>query len=180
VVSKPETGSTEEGTCVLKRWELAIDGLAAGSEGSGLRSVEKKVLSSDHGRLGERLVLLGETPWVPRDQAGPPDVTELQHQHDDTLEANASSTVGRATPFEAIEVVDHRLRVNLGLPHLLFEEDRIVDTLTPRKDLLTTNKDIVGVGQLRVLRIRHSIEGPGTGGELVYWDQIRRGGHGDS
>ena len=91
--------------------------------------MKKEVLSGDHGRLSERLALLGEAPRVPRNQAGPSNVTEFQHQHHNTLETNTSSTVGRAAPLEAVEIVGHRLGVDLSLPHLLLKEDGVVDTL---------------------------------------------------
>ena len=47
---------------------------------------------------------------VPRNQAGPSDVAELQHKHDDTLETNTSA-VGRAAPLETVQVVGHCLGV---------------------------------------------------------------------
>jgi len=48
-----------------------------------------------------------------------------------------------------------------------------VDTLTTRKDLFITDGDVVGVGKLRVLRIRHGVEGASTRGESVCWNWIR-------
>ena len=136
----------EVATYVLERRELVVDAFVFGSEGCRLRPVEKKVLSNNHGRLSERLVLLGEASWVPRNQASPSDTTQFQHQHDDALVTNASSTVGRTAPLETIKVVGHRLGDDLGLPHPLFEEDGVVDTLTAGKDLLASDEDIVGVG----------------------------------
>ena len=38
--------------------------------------------------------------------------------------------------------------VDLDLPHLLLEEDGVVDVLTTGRDLLASDEDIVGVGQL--------------------------------
>ena len=131
---------------------------ARGEEGSGQQpwSSEREVGLS-----------AGETSWVLRNQAAPSDVTELQHQHEDTLETNASSTVGRTTPLETIKVVNHRLGIDLGLPHLLLEEDDVVDTLTAGKDLFASDEDIVGIGQLGVLRIGYSIEGGWRGTYLL-------------
>ena len=136
--------------------------------------MEKKVLGSNHGRLSERVVLLREAPWIPRNQTCPSDVTKLQHQHDNTLQTNASSTVGRTSPLETIKVVCHGLGVDLGLLHLLFKEDGVVDTLATGKNLLTADEDIVGVGQLGVLRIRHGVERASTSREFVYWKRIRK------
>jgi len=132
-------------------------------------------LNSDHGRFGKGLVLLRETPWVPGDQAGPSDVTELQHQHDDALETNTSSTVGRATPLETVEIIGHRFGVDIRFPHPLLEEDGVVNALTTGQHFLTANEDIVRIGELRVLRIGHGVEGTGTGRELVCWDWVRVG-----
>ena len=128
--------------------------------------MEKKVLGSNHGHLSKRLVLLKETSQVPRNQAAPSDVTEFQYQHDNALKIDASSTVGRTTPLETVEVVGHCLRVNLSLPHLLLKEDGIVDMWTARKDL-ASDEDIVGVGQLGVLQTMHGVEGASTDGEPI-------------
>ena len=129
--------------------------------------MEKEILGSDLSRRGQRLILLREAPRIPWNQASPSNVTEFQHQHDDTLETNTSSTVGRGAPLEAIEVVGHRLRVNISFPHLLLQKDGIVDTLAAGKNLLTTNEDIIGIGQERVFWIGHGVEGTSTGGEFV-------------
>ena len=56
--------------------------------------------------------------------------------------------------------------VDLDLPHPLLEEDGVVDVLTTGKDLLASDEDIVGVGQLRVLRIRHGVKGRALAGNL--------------
>ena len=136
----------KKATDVFERWEFTVDGLVAVSEGSRLGSMEEKVLSGDHGRLSKRLALLREAPRVPRDQAGPSNVAELQHQHDNTLEANTSPTVRRGAPLETVQIVCHRVGVDLGLPHLLLEEDSIVNALTTGKDLLTANENVVRVG----------------------------------
>ena len=47
-------------------------------------------------------------------QAGPSDVAELQHKHDDEIETNAS-TVRRVAPLETVGVVGHCLGVDLDL-----------------------------------------------------------------
>ena len=151
----------EAGAYVLERREHTIDTLVFGSECYRLRSVEKEILS-------ERLVLLGEAPRVPRNQAAPSDVTKPQHQRDHTLETNASFTTRGTTRLEAGKVVSHCLGVDLGLPHLL-EEDDVMDTLTVRKDLLALDEDIIGVEQLGVHRIGHGVEGASAGWELVHW-----------
>ena len=78
---------------ILEWRELTIDELIPDSEGYGLWSVEKKILSGNHSCLSERFVLLGEAPQVPRNQAGLSDIAKLQHQHDRMLETNASSTM---------------------------------------------------------------------------------------
>ena len=159
--------SIEVATYVLERRKLVVDAFVFGSEGRRLRPVEKKVLGSNHGRLSERLVLLGETSRVPRNQAAPSDVTGFQHQHDNALETD-TSTVRRTTPLETVEVVGHRLGINLGLPHLLFEEDGVVNMLSAGKDLFASDEDIVRVGQLGVFWIGHSVERASAGGELIY------------
>ena len=76
---------------ILEWWEFTIDELVPGSKGCELWSMEKKILSSNHSCLSERLVLLGEAPWVPRNQAALLDITKLQHQHNHTLKTKASS-----------------------------------------------------------------------------------------
>ena len=57
--------------------------------------MEKKILSGNHSCLSERLVFLGEAPWVPRNQAALLEITKLQHQHDCMLETNTSTRWGQ-------------------------------------------------------------------------------------
>ena len=78
---------------ILEWQELTINELIPDSEGYGLWSMEKKILSSNHSCLSKRLVLLGEAPQVPRNQAALSDIAKLQHQHNCMLETNASSTM---------------------------------------------------------------------------------------
>ena len=78
---------------ILKWQELAIDELIPDSEGCGLWSVGKKILSGNRSCLSERFVFLGEAPWVPRNRAGLSDIAKLQHQHDRKLKTNASFTM---------------------------------------------------------------------------------------
>lgn len=129
--------------------------------------MEEEVLSRNQRCLGKRPVLLRETPRVPGNQTSPPNITELQHQHDDAFKANASSTMRWAAPLKAIEVIGHRLRVDLGLPHLLFEEDSVVDTLAAGENLLATDEDVIRVGEKGVFRIGHGVERTSVGRELI-------------
>ena len=78
---------------ILEWQELTINELIPDSEGYGLWSMEKKILSGNRSCLSKRFVLLGEAPRVPRNQAGLSDIAKLQHQHDHTLKTNASSTM---------------------------------------------------------------------------------------
>ena len=61
-------------------------------------------------------------------------------------------------PFDSLE---------LDLPHLFLEEEGVVDALTAGKNLLATDEDMLGVGQLGVFRIEHGVEGASVGGERI-------------
>ena len=66
-------------TYALERQELAINGLVSGDEGCRLLSMEKMVLSGNHGCLSKMLAPLGEAFLVPRNKTAPSDVTKLLH-----------------------------------------------------------------------------------------------------
>ena len=66
------------------------------------------------------IVLIWEAFGVSWEEGCPSNITELQKQHHDPLESNSPTSVRRASPSKAVDVVDHTLRVYVVLLQALF------------------------------------------------------------
>ena len=125
---------------------------------------QSHVVVDMYSRSGQRI---REAPRVPREQARIPQVAQLQEQHDESLEPDASARVRGHAPPEGVGVVLHLGGVDAGGFDALLDLLRRVETLAAGEDLLATQEDVEGVGQFRVLGIGHRVEGAHFGGELV-------------
>jgi hypothetical protein len=104
--------------------------------------MEHHLLRCRHARLSGVLAMHSEALWVAREQTRPADVAELEEEHDDTLKPNTATTVWRASPPEAVDVLHHRIRLDACFFHAFLQHRRIVHTLTTREDLLAADEDI--------------------------------------
>jgi hypothetical protein len=69
---------------------------------------------------------------------------------------NAASAMWRDSHLECIEVAFHGRGIYPMFTHPLFEEDSIVDTLRPRKDLLSSHHKVIRVGVTLDVRLFNS------------------------
>jgi hypothetical protein len=69
-------------------------------------------------------------------------VSQFQHQHQETLHTDTDTPVRRRSPFESAHVVLHVLGVHLQIFHALREHGRIVDTLATGDNLLSAKEDV--------------------------------------
>lgn len=83
----------------------------------------------------------------PREQASATNVVKLQEEHDDSLKADATTSVGWRTEAESIDIGLHIVRVDADATHAIFEHCRVVKTLGTRQNLLSTHEEVVRVGQ---------------------------------
>jgi hypothetical protein len=94
-------------------------------------------------RQHSRLEPLG-VPW---EEGSTSNVVQLQEKHEHSLEADASTSMGRASHTESIDIALHTLWINTLCTHLLAEELRVMDTLCPRKNFLATHEEVIGVSE---------------------------------
>jgi hypothetical protein len=66
---------------------------------------------------------------VPREQRRPPDIVQLQEQHQHAFQANSTSPVRSTTQAEGIHIRFHRVGVDTFGTHFLREEGGIMDSL---------------------------------------------------
>ena len=66
------------------------------------------------------IVLVREAPGVSWEEGCPSNIAELQKQHHDPLEPNPPTSVRRASPSKAVDIVDHTRRVYPILLQTLF------------------------------------------------------------
>lgn len=95
----------------------------------------------------QRIDLRLQTFRVPREERRPADVVELQEQHEDTFQADASSTVRSTAHAESVNVGLHAVGVDTLVAHLLAEQSRVVNTLSAGKDFFASHEEVVGVGK---------------------------------
>ena len=96
----------------------------------------------------EQRVYLGlQSLGVSGEERCPPNVVQLQEQHQHTLETDTASAMRRASELERVQVVAHRRGVDALAAHALFQQLRVVDTLGPREDFLASHKEIIRVGE---------------------------------
>ena len=65
---------------------------------------------------------LWERPGISREERGATNLSEIEVQHHEAFEADATTSMWRCTEFETFEVVGHLLRVDLGIPNPLFQQ----------------------------------------------------------
>eukprot|EP00965_Chrysotila_dentata_P072174 2385434-Pleurochrysis_carterae.AAC.3 len=101
------------------------------------------------------------------------DVVEVEEEHDDALEADATSGVREGAVLERVDVVLDGSQVDAE-PRAVFEEHlRVVDPLRAGRHLLAADEDVVRVGPLLVVGVGHRVEGAEARGELV--DDVKVG-----
>ncbi|KAJ6259481.1 hypothetical protein Dda_5118 [Drechslerella dactyloides] len=117
--------------------------------------------------------LLGQAARISVVQRGVTDVSQVQQQHDDPLEADATAAVWRGALVEALHVVLHHGRLDGVVEHALLQHLRVVDTLTAGQDFLAPQEDIERIGVVGVFGVQHGVERAGGQGELV--DDVKVG-----
>jgi hypothetical protein len=114
---------------------------------------------------------------IPGEQTAHPDVGQTQPELNDTLKTEATTSVGRASEAEAVDVVlgARGSGVDRGvvLAHLVGEQCRVVDTLGAGADFLPTHEHVVRVGELGVRGRGHGVGGADGERELVESVEVR-------
>mmetsp|Transcript_36331 Transcript_36331/g.90428 ORF Transcript_36331/g.90428 Transcript_36331/m.90428 type:complete len:412 (-) Transcript_36331:901-2136(-) len=95
------------------------------------------------------------------------DVVQLEEEHHDALESNAAACVRVGAVLERIDVILNRFQVHSKPRAICQQHVGIVNALCARRDLLPANEDIVRVGPLGVVRVRHRVERAERRRELV-------------
>lgn len=111
---------------------------------------------------------------VTGEQRRQPDVRQSQEEHDNPVQTQSTTGVGRTSLAEGVQVVLETLlvRVNSLCDHRGLQLLDVVDTLSTRHDLLATHEEVVRVGELRVFRIGLGVEGSQGHGELVEDEEV--------
>lgn len=128
--------------------------------------MKEKARERNEKRLREK------TLGVTGEQGNATNVAQVEVEENDTLQSDSSASVWWGTHAEGIDVVLDRLWVDLVLLGALDQKFSIVDTLSSRKNLLTTHEEIVRVGVAWVLGIGHGVEGTNSQGKLVQHEKV--------
>jgi hypothetical protein len=108
---------------------------------------------------------------VTRKQTAHANVRQAQPELHNALQTEATSSMGRASVAEAVDIVlcAGAVRVNrwVVLAHLLGQQLRVVDTLGAGTDFLAAHEEVVGVGELGVVWRGHCVCGTDGERELV-------------
>ena len=112
-----------------------------------LGRITRTCLTLAHIRLPSHvpLPLWLESFRVPWKQRCPPNVVQLQEQHQHSLQADATAAVRGTSHPEPVEVALHRLGLNAFRPHLLRQESGVVNTLCAGQNLLAAHEKVVRV-----------------------------------
>ena len=89
------------------------------------------------------------------------------------LFTDASAAVGESTVAEGVNVGLNFMEVNAPCLGSLNNELGLMDALSTRQDLLTTDEEIIAVGELGILRIGHGVERTNGKGVLVHHEKVR-------
>jgi hypothetical protein len=73
----------------------------------------------------------------------------------------------RSTQPESVQVALHRSRVDSDTLHSLLQENWVVNSLSSRQNLFTSHEEVVRVGEVRVCRVGHGVEGSDGQWEFV-------------
>lgn len=138
-------------------------------KGYGARDSEK-LLEFIIKRKGRRL--REETLGVAREHGNATNVAQVEVEENDTLQSDSSASVWWGAHAEGIDVMLDRLGVDLVLLGALDQKLGIVDTLSSRKNLLTTHEEVVRVGVAGVLGVGHGVEGTDGERELVQHEKV--------
>jgi hypothetical protein len=110
-----------------------------------------------------------ETLGVTGEQRSQTDVRQAKEEHNNTVEAETTTSVRGTTLAESIEVILEAFLVRLETlgAHGLLQLLDIIDTLSTGHDLLATHEEIVRVRETLVGGIGLGVEGADGHGELV-------------
>lgn len=108
-----------------------------------------------------------ESHGVSREHRGLTDVLKTAEEFHDTLETEACTGMGGSTVLERIDVVLDGLDGDALGRGSLGEHDRVVHSLSSRGDLLSAHEEIVRVGVVLVMRVKHGVEGASIDGVAV-------------
>lgn len=97
-------------------------------------------------------VLWRQALGVSWEHRGLADVVETQVEHDHSLQADATTSVRRTAVSERVDVGSNGVNVDAVVLGSLDQHFGLMDTLSSREDLFSTNENIVRVGEFLALR----------------------------
>ena len=106
------------------------------------------------------LNLRPQTHRVSRECTRTSDIPKAQPQENNSLEADSATCVRRSSIPEGVNVVlqSRSIGINAEGGYALSKKVAVVYPLRARKDFFASHEEVVGVGVLGILRIRHSVE----------------------
>jgi hypothetical protein len=113
-----------------------------------------------------------ESAGVAGEHGGLADVLQAKVEHDDSLQADASASVGQCAVPEGVHVALDGCDGDVECVGALDQHVHVMDALGAGHDLLAADEQVVAVGPPRVLGVGHGVEGARGLGVLVHHVEV--------